>query len=81
MVKMDNVVRCYRGVDPVEGDDMLYAVKNGLLAPSTYTGEHNSWLTADGFGRFDEWASTPDEHDGVRLAMLDQFELLWEKQE
>lgn len=77
---MDNVVRCYRGIDPVDGGDMLYAVKNGLLAPSTY-GAHDLWLTADGFGRFDEWASTPEEHDDVRLAALDRFELLWEKQE
>ena len=81
MVEVDNVVRCYRGIDPVDGYESFFAVKNGLLAPSMCMDDHDSWLTVEGFGHFDDWCSDPDEHVDKRLAALDQFELLWEKQE
>ena len=78
---MDNVVRCYRGIDPVDGVESLFAVKNGLVAPVTYVGESYPWLTSDGFGDFDNWCSGPCASDEAILAALDTFELLWEKQE
>ena len=78
---MDNVVRCYRGIDPVDGCESLFAIKNGLVAPLIYTGEQDLWLTSDGFGNFDEWCSNPEGNDEAILAALDTFELLWEKQE
>lgn len=81
MVEVDNVVRCYRGIDPLDDDDSLFAVKNGVVASSTYLREDDAWLTSEGFGSFNEWASGLDEYNATICTMLDQFELLWEKQE
>ena len=81
MVKMDNVVRCYRGIDPLDGEDSLFAVKNGMVAPSICSGVDDQWLTIKGFGSFDEWSTTSDKYNTTICTMLDQFELLWEKQE
>ena len=81
MVKMDDVVRCYRGVDPVDDEDSLFAVKNGMVAPLIYSGVDDQWLTIEGFGSFDEWSTMSDKYNTTICTMLDQFELLWEKQE
>jgi len=81
MIKMDNVVRCYRVIDPVDGADSIFAVKNGLVAPALYMHEKDMWLTPDGFGQFCYWDSRPDDNDEMRLSALDAMELLWEKQE
>lgn len=81
MVKMDNVVRCYRGIDPLDDADSVFVVKNGAVAPSTYDGCDDPWLTIEGFGSFDEWSTMSDKYNATICTMLDQFELLWEKQE
>ena len=81
MIKMDNVVRCYRGIDPLDDTDSLFTVKNGVVASSIYCGGGDPWLTIEGFGSFDEWVSGLDEYNATICTMLDTFELLWEKQE
>ena len=81
MVEMDNVVRCYRGIDPLDDDDSLFAVKNGSVMPSSYIGEYDPWLTSEGFGSFDDRDVMGDEYNESICALLDTFELLWEKQE
>ena len=81
MDEMDNVVRCYRGIDPLDNADSLFAVKNGVVTPSDYFDEDGPWLTSEGFGSFDDWCVMDDEYNASICAALDQFELLWEKQE
>lgn len=78
---MDNVVRCYRGIDPLDDDDTLFAVKNGLVVSSIYFGEDDPWSTSEGFGSFNDRGVVDDEYNEIICAALDQFELLWEKQE
>ena len=80
MVKMDNVVRCYRGIDPNDGSDSLFVVKNNRVAPAWFMFSKHL-RSVEGFESFDSLASTPTPGDASILAALDQFELLWEKQE
>lgn len=78
---MDNVVRCYRGIDPDDGIDSLFAVKNGCVAPNVYEGPDDNWCDPEKFGEFGDWVNGDGEQYASVLAALDQFELLWEKQE
>ena len=77
---MDNVVRCYRGIDPNDGCDSLFVVKNDRVASAWFI-FNKRWLTVEGVESFDFLTSTPTPGDASILAALDQFELLWEKQE
>lgn len=78
---MDNVVRCYRGIDPLDDVNSLFAVKNGVVTSSDYWGEDDPWLTSEGFGSFDDWPVMSGEYSASICALIDTFELLWEKQE
>lgn len=77
---MDNVVRCYRGIDPNNGSDSLFIVKNDRVAPALFIFAKR-WLNVEGVESFDLLASTPSPRDTSIFAALDTFELLWEKQE
>lgn len=80
MVKMDNVVRCYRGVDPVDDTPSKILIKNGNTTatfnlPKLFDDVKNN------LSKFEDYTSSHVDHSLLRLAALDQFELLWEKQE
>lgn len=80
MVKMDNVVRCYRGIDPVDDIPSKIMIKNGdtvatFNIPKLFDDVKNN------LSKFEDYLSSPDVINASRLAALDQFELLWEKQE
>lgn len=78
LVKHDDVTRMYRGIDPADGSDSLFAVKNGRVAPKFYNPDCK-WLSPEGFGSFESWVSWPDRYDKVRLDALHTMELLWER--
>lgn len=80
MVKMDNVVRCYRGVDPVDGEPFRMVVKNGETAATFDDNDAFSRLK-NGTWCFDSYTHSSPERRDKRLAAIDQFELMWEKQE
>lgn len=80
MVKMDNVVRCYRGIDPVDGEPFRMVVKNGETAAQSES-EFAFGRLKEGGMRFNSYMHSDPECRDKRLAALDQFELLWEKQE
>ena len=80
MVKMDNVVRCYRGIDPVGGKPFRMVVKNGETA-ATLDDDDAFGCLKDGTQCFDSYMTSHPIARDKRLAAIDQFELLWEKQE
>lgn len=77
---MDNVVRCYRGIDPVDGKLFRMVVKNGETA-ATFDSDDAFSRLKDGARCFDSYVKSHPNSRDKRLAALDQFELLWEKQE
>ena len=77
---MDNVVRCYRGIDPVDGKPFRMVVKNGETAAASDDGNAFCYLKK-GARCFDSYMTSHPFVRDKRLAALDQFELLWEKQE
>lgn len=77
----DNVVRMYKGGHPAYDGEHLFAIKNGLVAPSDYSGERDSWLKPFSFGNFDDWFSDPEQYDDEIIASIPRMELIWEKQE
>ena len=80
MVKMDNVVRCYRGIDPVDGLMSRLIVKNNETA-ATFDCDDAFDDLMNGSRCFESYISSHRLASDQRLAALDQFELLWEKQE
>ena len=80
MVKMDNVVRCYRGIDPVDGRISRIIVKNDETA-ATFDYDDVFDDLINGSQCFESYNSSHRLVSDRRLAALDTFELLWEKQE
>lgn len=76
---MDNVVRCYRGIDPVDRKPFRMVVKNGETA-ATFDDDAFGRLK-DGTRCFDSYMTSHRIARDKRLAALDTFELLREKQE
>ena len=77
---MDNVVRCYRGIDPVNGEPFRMVVKNGETT-ATFDNEDAFGRLKDGERCFNSYVMSPPSFRDARLALLNTFELLWEKQE
>ena len=80
MIKMDTVVRCYRGIDPVDGEPFRMVVKNGETAANFDNDDAFSRLK-NGTRCFNSYKKSPPSFRDARLAAIDQFELMWEKQE
>lgn len=69
-------VTMYRGIDPTDGMDTVFAVRGDQLIRTFGTAV--KWYDQCTFGNFDNYVEVPDHDKRKIMNVLDTFEILWE---
>lgn len=69
-------VTMYRGVDPTDELDTVFAVRGDQMVRTFSSCEE--WYTPESFGNFDDYIEVNDSDKSEITNVLDTFEILWE---